>query len=73
MATFNLTLTFPDAQQARVLAGLKAAWPNPDGSVPTNPQITERLRQEVKDLVRNTVGSVEARAAAKAVVPPDVT
>lgn len=73
MATFNLTLTFPDAQQARVLAALKTAWPNPDGSVATNAQIVERLRQEVIGIVRGTVRNIEANAAASAVVPPDVT
>lgn len=76
MATFNLTVTFPDAQQTRILNALKAHW-TVDGVAPTNPQVTERLRQVVVANVRDIVQRVEREAAvasaAAGVTPPDVS
>lgn len=76
MATFNLTVTFPDAQQARILTALRTHWTE-NGVVPTNPQIVEKLRLVVAANVRDIVQRVErdaaVAAAAGGVTPPDVT
>lgn len=73
MGTFNLAITYPDNQQARILNALKAHWTTLDAEgnpvVPTTPQVVEHLRQAVVRSVRDIVRKVErdaARAAADA-------
>ena len=73
--TFNLTVTFPDAQQTRIVNALKVHW-TVDGVAPTTPQVLEKLRLMVRDEVRDIVVNVErdaaTSAAAAGVTPPDV-
>ena len=85
MATYNLTITYPDAQQARILAALKAraleALPNnPDGSRPisaTNAQAIAWLDTAFKaallDNVRKYEADLAAQAAAAGVTPVTIT
>jgi len=63
MATINLAITIPDAQMARVQAGMRAHWgqvPNGAGGKRdmTNAELIERLRTSVisstKDIVKRT-------------------
>jgi hypothetical protein len=73
MATLNLTVNYPDAQQARILAALKARYANNGNPAPTNAQAIEGLRAEIGSIVRGIVQSYDQQAAAAAVLPPDVT
>lgn len=81
MTTFALSVTFPDAQQARIVAALKKHWTTTgnDGApvVPTNAQVQERLRLAMRDMVREIVTRVERHeavtAAAASVTAPDVS
>lgn len=73
MGTFNLAITYPDNQQARILDALKAHWTTLDAEgnpvVPTTPEVIVHLRQAVVRSVRDIVRKVErdaARAAADA-------
>lgn len=74
-ATFNLTVTYPDAQQARIMAALKVHW-TVNGIVPTNAEVIEKLRLALRDNVRDIVLRVEREAAkdaaAAGVAAPDV-
>lgn len=76
MATFNLTVTYPDGEQARILAALKTHWTE-DGVVPTTAQVVEKLRQVLAANVRDIVVRVERNAAIKTasdgVVAPTVS
>jgi hypothetical protein len=76
MATFNLTVTYPDAQQTRILNALKTHW-TVDGVVPSNAEVTEKLRQvvaaNVKDIVLRVERAAAVEAAAAGVVPVTVT
>ena len=65
MATFNLAITYPDAQGSRIMDALKAHW-TVDGVVPTNAEAIEKLRQAVAANVRDIVLRVERDAAVKA-------
>jgi hypothetical protein len=65
MATFNLAITYPDAQGTRIMTALKAHW-TVDGVVPTNAEAIEKLRQAVVANVRDIVLRVERDAAVKA-------
>ena len=65
MATFNLTITYPDAQGTRIMSALKTHW-TVDGVVPTNAEAIEKLRQAVAANVRDIVLRVEREAAVKA-------
>lgn len=81
MATFNLTVTYPDAEQARILAALKKHWTTQDADgndvIPTNAQVVEHLRKVVVANIRDIVIRIERDAAVKAaadgVTPPDVS
>ena len=81
MATFNLAITYPDAQGPRIIAALKAHYAEVDENgqpVPmTNAQAIEKLRGSVTSSLRDIVFRTEreaVRAAADAgVTPPDVT
>ncbi len=74
MATFNLVITYPDAEQARIIAALKDHYfgttPNP---VPTNGQAVEALRLDVARRIKDMVREREYRAAADAIVPVSPT
>lgn len=81
MATFNLVVTYPDAQQTRILNALKTHWTttNAQGQpvVPTTPQVVELLRQvvvsNVKDIVQRVERDTAVAAAAAGVTPVDAT
>ncbi len=74
MATFNLTVSFPDGQQTRVLNALKTHWTE-NGVIPTSPQVLEKLRLVVASNIKDIVQRVEYQAAVTAisVTAPDVT
>jgi hypothetical protein len=76
MATFNLTVTYPDAQQTRILNALKTHW-TVDGVVPSNAEVVEKLRlvvaANVKDIVLRVERAAAVEAAAAGVVPVTVT
>ena len=66
MATFNLTVTYPDNQGARIMAALKTHWTtevNGQPVVPTNAEVIEKLRQVVAHNVRDIVLKVERQTA----------
>jgi hypothetical protein len=65
MATFNLAITYPDAQGTRIMTALKTHW-TVDDVVPTNAEAIEKLRQAVAANVRDIVLRVERDAAVKA-------
>jgi hypothetical protein len=65
MATFNLAITYPDAQGTRIMDALKTHW-TVDDVVPTNAEAIEKLRQAVAANVRDIVLRVERDAAVKA-------
>jgi hypothetical protein len=65
MATFNLAITYPDAQGTRIMTALKTHW-TVDDVVPTNAEAIEKLRQAVASNVRDIVLRVERDAAVKA-------
>lgn len=81
MGTFNLTVTYPDAQQTRILNALKTYWTTADADgnpvVPTNAQVVEKLRQvmiaNVKDIVLRVERDAAVAAAASGVTPVDAT
>lgn len=63
MATFSLTITYPDGQATRILDALKDHYRNPDGSLPTNGEVATALEDEVARKIKNTVKRYEARLA----------
>lgn len=73
MATFNLTITYPDAQQTRILTAMKAVYASNGTPTPTTAQAIEALRLEVAQRIKSIVMSYEQQAAAAAVVPVDPT
>lgn len=81
MATFNLTVTYPDAQGPRIMAALKTHWTTEDTNgqpvVPSNAEVIEHLRLVVAANVRDIVLRVErdaaVAAAADGVTPVTVT
>jgi hypothetical protein len=70
MATFNLAITYPDAQGTRIMNAFKAYWTTQDAQgdpvVPTNAEAIEKLRQAVVANVKDIVLRVERDAAVKA-------
>jgi hypothetical protein len=72
MATFNLTLTYPDGQGPRIMAALKAQVPGV-GANPTNAQAIEWLRKQVANQVKRIVREYEAAQAVQVVTDTDVT
>jgi len=73
MATFNLTITYPDAQQTRILNALKAKYASNGVPNPTNAQAIESLRLDVAGQIKSAVLSFEQSAALATVVPVDPT
>ena len=81
MATFNLAITYPDAQGTRIMAALKAHWATTDAQgnpvVPTNAQAIEKLRSAVvaniKDIVQRVERDAAVKAAADAITRVDAT
>lgn len=73
MATFNLVITYPDAQQTRILTALKAKYASNGVPNPTNGQAIESLRLDVAAQIKSAVLNYEQQAAAAAVVPVDPT
>lgn len=68
MATFDLTLTYPDGQGARIMNALKAA----SGSS-SNAEAIDWLRSQVIERVKQEVIAHEYGAAMAAIAEPDVT
>lgn len=70
MAVFNLAITYPDAQQVRILTALKAHWTTKGANgadvVPTTAQVVEKLRLVVVSNIKDIVFSQERDAAVKA-------
>ena len=62
MATFNLVITYPDAQAVRIMDALKKHW-TVNGVAPTNAQAIEKLRLAVAANVKDIVQRVERDAA----------
>jgi hypothetical protein len=81
MAVFNLAVTYPDAQQARILTALKAHWTTKDAQgvdvVPTTQQVVEKLRlvvvANIKDIVFTQERDAAVKAAAAGIVVVDAT
>lgn len=80
MATFNLTITYPDAQATRIMDALKKHWTikvNGVDVVPTNAQVIEKLRlavaANVKDIVQRVERDAATTTAHAGVVPVDAT
>jgi hypothetical protein len=75
MATFNLVVTYPDAEGPRIMAALKTHWTE-NGVVPSNAEVVEKLRlvvaANVKDLVLRVEREAAIEAAAAAVTPVTV-
>jgi hypothetical protein len=75
MATFNLVVTYPDAEGPRIMAALKTHW-TVNGVVPSNAEVVEKLRlvvaANVKDLVLRVERDAAIEAAAAAVTPVTV-
>ncbi len=69
MATFNLTITYPDGAAGSALINALKAY----HGVTTNPQVVEALRQVVISHVRGVKQSVDQQAAIAAIPAPDVT
>ena len=66
MATFNLIITYPDAQGPRIIAALKEHWTvyvNGVPVAPTTAQVIEKLRLSVVANVKDIVHRVERDAA----------
>jgi|WetSurMetagenome_2_1015567.scaffolds.fasta_scaffold791055_3 hypothetical protein len=75
--TFNLTITYPDAQQTRILNAMKTYWTTTSPTtgqpvVPTTAEVIEKLRLSVVSAVKDTVLRTERDAAAKAATDPIV-
>lgn len=69
MATFNLTITYPDGQGTRIMNALKAEY-----GVTTNAAAIDKLREEVTGKIKNIVLHVEEFEAKKTLpAPPDVS
>lgn len=73
MGTFNLTITYPDAAQAEVVAALRAHFASNGVPNPTLAQIRAALEKQAADFVRGLVLAARQKAAADAVVPVDIT
>jgi hypothetical protein len=72
---FSLVITYPDAQQTRILNAMKTHWTTTDPVtgqpvVPTTAQVIEKLRLSVVSAVRDIVLRTERDAAAKAATDP---
>jgi hypothetical protein len=77
MATFSLVVTYPDADQTRILNALKTYWTTVDANnnpvIPSTPQVTEKLRQVVISNVKDIIYRVERDAAIAAAAANVVT
>ena len=73
MATQNITLTYPDGEQARILAALKAAAATAAVPAPTNAQALAWFTATVQSSLRDVVLRFERDAAVAAVVVVPVT
>ncbi len=69
MATFNLTITYPDGAAGTALIDVRKAY----HGVTTNPQVVEALRQVVISHVRGVKQAADQQSAIAAIVPPTVT
>lgn len=63
MATFNLTVTYPDGEGTRIMSALKAACATAANPAPSNAQAIEWLRQRVVQIVKTAVRDQETKAA----------
>lgn len=67
MAAFNLTVTYPDGEGARIMTALKSACATAANPSPSNAQAIEWLRLRVVQLVKTTVHDEENKAALNAI------
>lgn len=68
MATFDLLVTYPDAEQPRIIAALKARYTDASGNVPTTAQAIEAFRQSTLAALRDIVLKYEKDAAQQSAV-----
>jgi len=77
MATFNLVITYPDADATRIMNAIKARATTTEVPNPSNAQATEWFRLSVTRALRDIVEKHERDAAvataAASVVSPEVT
>ena len=66
MATFNLTINYPDGQAARIAAALQSHY-----GVTTNAAAIEAFRKEVVSRLRIIVAHEERKSAVSTVVEVD--
>lgn len=70
MATFNLTITYPDGEGPRILAALKAHYTTQDENgnpvVPNNAEAIEAFRQSTMKALKDVVLRAEREAAVEA-------
>lgn len=63
MATFNLTLTYPDGQQTRILNALKARAATEESPTPTNQEAIAWFRAATINALKDVVLMHEREAA----------
>lgn len=66
MGTFNLSINYPDTQATRIMDALKKHWTttvNGVDVIPTNAQVTEKLRLVMVSNIKDIVQRVERDAA----------
>lgn len=68
MATFDLTITYPDGQGARILDALKTHY-----GAATNAEAIEAFRKETTVRLRQIVMHVERKAATSVIAEVDAT
>ncbi len=73
MATFSLTITYPDANATEVLNVLKAHFATNGTPNPTNAQVRTALEKQTAEFVKGLVFAARQKAAAAAVVPVEIT
>lgn len=73
MAVQNITIAYPDAQQARIIAALKAAATTPLIPAPTNAQALAWFVGACQNVLKDVVLRHERDAAVAGVIAPDVT
>ena len=73
MAIQIITITYPDGEQARILAALKANAATNGIPAPTNPQALAWFTSMVQARLRDLVLGYEREAASASVVPVTVT
>lgn len=72
MASFNLTVNYPDGEGARILTALKTHWTTVDANgnpvVPTNAQVVQKLSESVAKNIIAITRRVEQDTAVAAAI-----